>query len=63
MLLRFTIIYVLVMPVLMLAFFVFALVAPQLGMAGGTGLLYGAIGSLLVALPVAWIATKKIMAR
>jgi len=62
MLLKFTIIYVLVMPVIMLAYFLFALVAPQFGLVNASSFIWGTVASAIVALPVSWVATKKIMA-
>ncbi len=53
-------IYVLLMPTLMLAFFLVALAAPQLGLLNGVALLSGAVASLVVAFPLAWYIAKKI---
>jgi len=57
---KFFLLYVIIMPTVMFLFFIVALVAPQLGLANGTGLLWGAVGSLFVALPVSWFISKKI---
>jgi hypothetical protein len=60
MLWKFFLLYVIVMPVLMLAYFIVALAAPQLGWSGGAGLLWGAAISSIVALPVSWYIAKKL---
>ena len=48
------------MPVIMLAYFVVALAAPQLGLFNGPGLAWGAAISFVVAIPVAWLLSKKV---
>lgn len=48
------------MPVIMLAYFVLALSAPQLGLFNGPGLAWGAVVSFIVAFPVAWYISKEV---
>ncbi len=48
------------MPVLMLAFFVVALAAPQLGLFNGTAMLWGAIIAFIVALPISWYVANQV---
>jgi len=57
---KFFMIAVIVMPVLMLAYFLFALVAPQLGLVNVQSFIFGAVGSLVLAFPVSWVITKKL---
>lgn len=52
--------HVIVMPVIMLAYFVVVLSAPQLGLFNGAGLAWGAAVSFVVALPVAFWLSKQI---
>jgi hypothetical protein len=52
--------HLIAMPVLMLAFFVLALSAPQLGMFNGAGLAWGAAGSFVAAIPVAWFLSREV---
>ena len=52
--------HVIAMPVIMLAYFVVALAAPQLGLFNGAGLAWGAAVSFVVALPVAFWLSKQI---
>lgn len=57
---KFFMLFVMAMPTLMLAFFLLALSLPQLGLLNGTALLWGAVGSLIIAFPAAWFIAKKI---
>ena len=52
--------HLIAMPVLMLSFFVLALSAPQLGLFNGAGLAWGAAGSFVVAIPVAWFLSMEV---
>ncbi len=52
--------HLIAMPVIMLAYFVVALAAPQLGLFNGPGLAWGAAVSFVVAFPAAWYLSKKV---
>ncbi len=52
--------HLIAMPVIMLACFVVALAAPQLGWFNGPGLAWGAAVSFVVAFPAAWFLSNEV---
>ncbi|MCF6343812.1 MAG: hypothetical protein L3J15_03910 [Devosiaceae bacterium] len=57
---KFFALYVMAMPVLLLVFMIVALSAPQLGLFNINSLLWGAVASFVVAVPVAWVVAKRL---
>ncbi len=58
---KFFALYVITMPVLLLVFMIVALSAPQLGLFNISSLLWGAVASFVVAVPVTWVIAKKVL--
>lgn len=52
--------HLIAMPVIMLAYFVVALAAPQVGLFNGPGLAWGAAVSFVVAIPAAWYLSVQV---
>ncbi len=57
---KFFMIGVIILPVIMLMYFLVVFLFPQLGLASGIGLFIGALVSLIVAVPIAWFIAKRV---